>query len=61
MAAVEKAIEDGTLNAFSSEKDDSEPEDCDCGGLDGFPSWKCVRAVREDVTASSHLTLPSTV
>ena len=44
MAAVEKATENGTLNAFPSEdEDETEPEDCDCNGLGDFPCWPCVR------------------
>ncbi|SIR94486.1 hypothetical protein SAMN05421858_4740 [Haladaptatus litoreus] len=44
MAAVENATDDGTLDAFPSEdNDDTEPENCDCDGLSGFPCWPCVR------------------
>jgi hypothetical protein len=38
MAAVENAIDDGTLEAFLSEDDnDAEPNNCDCEDLGGFP------------------------
>ncbi|MFH5802246.1 hypothetical protein [Haladaptatus sp. CMAA 1911] len=46
MAAVETAIDDGTLDAFQSEDEDdtkSEDCDCDCDGLEDFPCWPCVR------------------
>ncbi|WP_227378092.1 SWIM zinc finger family protein [Haladaptatus halobius] len=44
MAAVETATDDWTLKAFLSEaEDDTEPEDCDCDGLDDFPCWPCVQ------------------
>ena len=50
MAAVENAIDDGTLDAFSSEDDnDAEPEDCDCDGLGDFPCWPCVRTGRKEL------------
>lgn len=39
MTAAENATDDGTLDAFPSEDDDTEPEDCDCDGLGGFPCW----------------------
>jgi hypothetical protein len=42
MAAVENATDDGTLEAFPLDND-TEPEDCDCNGLGGFPCWECVR------------------
>ena len=38
MAAVETATEEGTLDVFQLEDDnETEPEDCDCDGLGGFP------------------------
>jgi hypothetical protein len=44
MAAVENTTDDGTLNAFPSEdKDDVEPEDCECDGLGDFSCWPCMR------------------
>ncbi|ODR79565.1 hypothetical protein BG842_06580 [Haladaptatus sp. W1] len=50
MAAVENATDDGTLNAFPSEdEDDTNPEDCDCDGLNGFPCWPCVRTGRKEL------------
>ncbi|SIR96659.1 SWIM zinc finger [Haladaptatus litoreus] len=50
MAAVETATDDGTLEAFPSEdKDDAEPEDCDCDGLGGLPCWPCVRVGRKEL------------
>ena len=30
MATVEHATEEGTLDAFSPEDDDTEPDNCDC-------------------------------
>ncbi|SIR92294.1 SWIM zinc finger [Haladaptatus litoreus] len=48
MAAVETATDDGTLDAFPSE-DDSEPDNCDCDGLGGFPCWSCVRTGRKEL------------
>ncbi len=49
MAAVENATDDGTLDAFPSEDNDAEQEDCDCDGLDGFPCWPCVRTGRKEL------------
>jgi hypothetical protein len=50
MAAVENATDDGTLDAFSSEdKDEAEPDNCDCDGLGGFPCWPCVRTGRKEL------------
>ncbi|GAA0250542.1 SWIM zinc finger family protein [Haladaptatus pallidirubidus] len=51
MAAVENAIDDGTLDAFPSEdsEDDADPNDCDCDGLGGFPCWSCVRTGRKEL------------
>ncbi len=50
MAAVENATHDGALEAFSSEnEDDTEPGDCDCNGLGGFPCWPCVRTGRKEL------------
>ncbi|WP_435159075.1 hypothetical protein [Haladaptatus sp. DFWS20] len=50
MAAVENATEEETLDAFPPEgEDDTEPEDCDCEGLGGFPCWPCVRTGRTDL------------
>ncbi|EFW91145.1 SWIM zinc finger domain protein [Haladaptatus paucihalophilus DX253] len=50
MAAVETAIDDGTLDAFPSEDDDeTEPDDCDCDHLGGFPCWPCVRTGRKEL------------
>ncbi|GKZ15993.1 hypothetical protein HAL_38740 [Haladaptatus sp. T7] len=50
MAAVENATDDGTLTGFPSEDDDeTELEDCDCDGLDGFPCWPCVRTGRKEL------------
>ncbi|WP_458190955.1 SWIM zinc finger family protein [Haladaptatus sp. NG-WS-4] len=49
MAAVENATEEGTLNAFPTEDDETEPEDCDCEGLGDFPCWPCVRMGRKDL------------
>ncbi|SIR99006.1 hypothetical protein SAMN05421858_5035 [Haladaptatus litoreus] len=43
MAAVENATDDGTLEAFPSEDNNVEPEDCDCDSLGDFPCWPCVR------------------
>jgi hypothetical protein len=36
MAAVETPTDDRTLDAFTS-GDDTEPEDCDCDGINGLP------------------------
>ncbi|WP_458190807.1 hypothetical protein [Haladaptatus sp. NG-WS-4] len=60
MAAVENAIDDGTLHAFPSEDEDDDtddtndakatdetPEECDCDGLGGFPCWECVKTGRK--------------
>ncbi|WP_227376279.1 SWIM zinc finger domain-containing protein [Haladaptatus halobius] len=54
MAAVETATNNGTLDAFPSEddetdEDDTEPAECDCDGLGGFPYWPCVRTGREEL------------
>ncbi|MCO8256859.1 SWIM zinc finger domain-containing protein [Haladaptatus sp. AB618] len=49
MAAVENAPDDGTLDAFPSEDDEIEPEDCDCDGLGDFPCWPCVRTGRTEL------------
>ena len=49
MAAVETATNDGTLDAFPSEDENAESEDCDCDGLSGFPCWPCVRAGRKEL------------
>ncbi|GAA0236721.1 SWIM zinc finger family protein [Haladaptatus pallidirubidus] len=50
MAAVENATDDGTLDAFpSADEDDTDPEDCDCDGLGGFPCWPCVREGRKEL------------
>ena len=50
MAAVETATDDGTLEAFPPEdKDDAEPEDCDCDSLNGFPYWSCVRTEQKEL------------
>ncbi|WP_435158865.1 SWIM zinc finger family protein [Haladaptatus sp. DFWS20] len=49
MAAVENATE-GTLEAFPSEDDDeTNPEDCECDGLNGFPCWPCVQTGRTEL------------
>ncbi|WP_458190965.1 SWIM zinc finger family protein [Haladaptatus sp. NG-WS-4] len=51
LVAVENATDDGTLDAFASEdEDDTEPEDCDCDGLNGFPCCPCVRTGRKELT-----------
>ncbi|GAA0242682.1 hypothetical protein ACFFQF_19740 [Haladaptatus pallidirubidus] len=51
LAAVENATDDGTLDAFPPEddKEDAEPEDYDCDGLDGFPCWPCVQTGRKEL------------
>ena len=49
MAAVENATDDGTLEAFSSEDNETEPEDCDCDDLGDFPCWPCVRTGRKEL------------
>ncbi|WP_227357306.1 SWIM zinc finger family protein [Haladaptatus salinisoli] len=54
MAAVETATDDGTLEAFPSEddetdEDDAEPAECDCDGLGGFPCWPCVRTGQKEL------------
>ncbi len=58
MAAVETATDDGTLTAFPSDDDentdetdddDTEPAECDCDGLSGFPCWPCVRMGRTEL------------
>ncbi|SIR94892.1 hypothetical protein SAMN05421858_4771 [Haladaptatus litoreus] len=50
LAAVENAIDDGTLDAFPSEDDnDTEPDNCDCDGLGDFPCWPCVRAGQKEL------------
>ncbi|WP_423747262.1 SWIM zinc finger family protein (plasmid) [Haladaptatus sp. SPP-AMP-3] len=49
MAAVENATDDGTFDAFPSENDDAEPDNCDCAGLSGFPCWPCVRIGRKEL------------
>jgi hypothetical protein len=41
-------IDDGTLEVFPSE-DETEPENCDCNGLGGFPCWPCVRTGRKEL------------
>ncbi|ODR80044.1 hypothetical protein BG842_02980 [Haladaptatus sp. W1] len=48
MAAVEDATDDGTLDAFPPEDNETEPEDCDCDGLGDFPCWPCVRTGRKE-------------
>ncbi|WP_458208785.1 SWIM zinc finger family protein [Haladaptatus sp. NG-SE-30] len=50
MAAVENATDDGTFDAFPSEDDDAEPDDCDCDGLGDFPCWPCVRTGRKELS-----------
>jgi hypothetical protein len=49
MAAVENAIDDGTLDAIplADNEDDAGPVDCDCDGLGGFPCWECVKTGRK--------------
>ncbi|WP_227379570.1 SWIM zinc finger family protein [Haladaptatus halobius] len=48
MAAVENTTDDGTFEAFpSGDDDDSEPEDSDSVGLNGFPCRECVREGRK--------------
>ncbi|ODR79250.1 hypothetical protein BG842_15665 [Haladaptatus sp. W1] len=49
MAAVENATDDGTLDAFSSEDEYAESDDCDCHGLGGFPCWPCVQTGRKEL------------
>ncbi|WP_435158696.1 SWIM zinc finger family protein [Haladaptatus sp. DFWS20] len=49
MAAVEGATDDGTLHAFPSRDDDTEPEDCDCENLGDFPCWPCIRVGRKEL------------
>ncbi|WP_227378367.1 SWIM zinc finger family protein [Haladaptatus halobius] len=49
MAAVVKASNDGTLEAFPSEDGEAEQEKCDCDGLNGFPCWPCVRTGRKEL------------
>jgi hypothetical protein len=49
MAAVENTTDDGTLEAFPSENNEAEPDDCD--GLGNFPCWPCVRAGRKKLLA----------
>ncbi|MFH5800399.1 SWIM zinc finger family protein [Haladaptatus sp. CMAA 1911] len=49
MAAVETATKDRTLDAFPSEDDESELEDCDCEGLGDFPCWPCVRTGHKEL------------
>ena len=64
MAAVENATDDGTLDAFPSEDDnETEPDDCDCDGLGGFPCWPCVTNGTErtaELTTTSVLFLHDT-
>nr|WP_256487806.1 MULTISPECIES: SWIM zinc finger family protein [unclassified Haladaptatus] len=55
MAAVETTTDDETLEAFPSEdEDNSEPYDCDCEGLGGFPCWPCVRTGRKNCRTNHH-------
>jgi hypothetical protein len=50
MAAVENATEEEALDAFPSEDEaDTEPDNCDCDGLNGFPCWPCVRTGRKEL------------
>ncbi|WP_231188372.1 SWIM zinc finger family protein [Haladaptatus sp. DYF46] len=50
MAAVETATGDGTLEALQPEDDnETEPDDCGCDGLSGFPCWPCVRMGRKEL------------
>ncbi|MFH5802082.1 SWIM zinc finger family protein [Haladaptatus sp. CMAA 1911] len=50
MVAVENATDDGTLDAFPSEDDnDTEPAECDCDDLGGFPCWPCVRTGQKEL------------
>ncbi|WP_458210864.1 hypothetical protein [Haladaptatus sp. NG-SE-30] len=41
--------DDGTLDAFSSEDNDTEPDNCDCEGLGDFPCSPCVRTGRKEL------------
>ncbi|RBI60358.1 SWIM zinc finger family protein [halophilic archaeon] len=54
MAAVEDATDDGILEAFRSEdnetdEDDAESEECDRDGLNSFPCWPCVRTGQKEL------------
>ncbi|WP_423746695.1 hypothetical protein V5735_19445 [Haladaptatus sp. SPP-AMP-3] len=42
-------IDDGALNAFPSEDNDAELDNCDCDSLSDFPCWPCVRTGRTEL------------
>ncbi|WP_458210953.1 hypothetical protein [Haladaptatus sp. NG-SE-30] len=43
------SIDYGTLDAFPSEDNEDDAEDCDCDGLNGFPCWSCVKTGRKEL------------
>ncbi|MFH5801038.1 hypothetical protein [Haladaptatus sp. CMAA 1911] len=48
--AVDNVTEEKTLDIFLSEDEaDTEPDNCNCDGLGGFPCWPCVRTGRKEL------------